>query len=116
MTVYVVQEPMRRDRDTGDMVPLFDLTPAAEYGDLVFVFPPGRVSLSTQPMVWRARQALQGYCDEDFILPVGDPVAIGVVAACAADVNRGRLRFLKWDRRLRGYLSVSAETRNGGST
>lgn len=111
MTVYVVQEPMKRDARTGEMIPSWDMTPAREYGDIEVMFPSGRVALSTQPMVQRARHLLRNFSDNDHVLLAGDPVLIGIVAAIASDFNRGRVKFLKWDRHTTSYLMVNVQLR-----
>ena len=114
--VYVVQESMVRDRSTGDFRPAFDLTPAGSYGELKFLLPSGKVSLSSVPMVNTLRQRLSKFCDEDYLLLTGDPVAILAAGAVASQVNRGRMRVLKWDKRLHDYITVTIDlTPNGGS-
>lgn len=96
--VYVVQEPHRRDPDTGERKKM-DMRPALKFGSLEVLLP-----LSEQMSVLNAAQltrTLKGklsmYSDEDFILAAGDPVAIGAACAIAASVNRGRFTVLKWD-------------------
>ena len=36
----------------------------------------------------------------------GDPIAIGIATHYAADVNFGRIKFLKWDNREYKYYKV----------
>ncbi len=38
--VFVVQEPCRRDRATGEWAPKFDLSPAERFGQMVVILPP----------------------------------------------------------------------------
>lgn len=102
--VYVVQEALKR---VGDVfVPQFDLSPAAKYGTVETLLPYGQLSMAPVPMLHALRQKLSNYCDDDWILPVGDPVAIMAAAMIAASYNRGRIRVLKWDARERMYLGV----------
>jgi len=49
------------------------------------------------------RKRLRDFGDSDYLLPVGDPVAIALTAAVAADANGGVLRLLKWDKRQHAY-------------
>lgn len=106
-SVFIPQEPVHRDWKTGELTPKFDLTPATEYGSPVVLLPPGNVMLSAQPMVNKMRPMLSKYTDEDFILCIGDPIAIGLATALAAMHNRGKVNLLKWDRKLRKYIALS---------
>ena len=108
-TVYIVQEPQRRNRATGDMEPSFDLTPAAAYGNLKVMLPPGNVMLSPQPMVAKLRHELRNYKESDHLLAIGDPVAYSTAVAIAARHNNGRYSLLKWDREARAYISVDVD-------
>ena len=108
-TVYIVQEPQRRNRTTGDMEPSFDLTPAAAYGDLNIMLQPGNVMLSPQPMVAKLRHELRNYTEEDRLLAIGDPVAYSTAVAVASRFNNGRFSLLKWDREARAYISVDID-------
>ena len=106
--VFAPQQPMRYDRDMGAMVPSMDLSPAAEYGELVVMLHLiGKDALlMSVPVVRRIREVLRDFSDEDYLLAVGDPGAIAVAGAVAAEMNRGRFRILKWDGRNHRYLDV----------
>jgi len=108
-TVYIVQEPQRRDRITGEFVPAFDLTPASIYGDLKVILPPGNSMLSTAPMVAKLKYELRNFNDDDYLLAVGDPAAMTAAAAIAAKNNRGKYVLLKWDREARSYITLRIE-------
>jgi len=109
--VYVVQERMRRG-DNGP-TPVHDLTPAAEYGELEVLMGPESVALTPGPMVRNLRYKLRNFNDDDYILAVGDPVAIATASAIAAQNNLGRFKVLRWDRRIGergGYVSIQVDT------
>jgi hypothetical protein len=94
--VFVVQE-----------VPGRNLLPIRDWGEPIVVLPAGsQIVFSSAPTVRKVRQALRDFNDEDFIVPIGDPAAIGVVCALAALVNEGRFRMLKWDRQEQTYYEV----------
>ena len=101
MTVYVVQEPLKRDG-----TPVFDISPALEYGPIKVLLSHGPVSLSPQPMVANLRAELQHFSDDDYLVAIGDPTAIGIATSIAAEMNRGRVAMLKWDRNLSRYVEV----------
>lgn len=91
--------------------PKKNLLPAAEYGDIVPLMAPGQGIMhtgSTVAAVRHLRSKLKTIKPADYILLVGDPMAIGLVCAIAAEFLNGRLRVLKWDARERQYYVVSA--------
>ena len=100
MTVYIVQE-----------VPGRNLVPAAKYGELELLLPAKtNLMLSTGPEVARLKRQLLDFSDDDYLLLIGDPAAIGLCCAIAASIN-GRFSVLKWDRQEMTYYSVSFDIR-----
>lgn len=97
-TVYVVQETPGRN-----------LLPAAKFGEVKVLLPPGQIIFSSAPTVSRLRRALRTYSDDDHLLMIGDPAAIAAAAAVAAHINMGRLKLLKWDKQEQQYFSVSID-------
>ena len=47
--------------------------------------------------------------DDDYLLLIGDPSIIGVACAVASDINMGRFKVLKWDRRREKYLPLEID-------
>lgn len=66
-----------------------------------------QVTFNAAPTVLKMRTALNKYRDGDFIIAVGDPVAIGIACAVVASLNGGRVALLKWDRQERRYFQVA---------
>ena len=95
MAVYVVQE-----------VPNRNVLPAKKFGELILMLPPGDVVLSAAPTVSRLKKKLKDFKDGDYILTMGDPIAIALAGAIASDINNGKVNFLKWDRQERVYYPV----------
>ena len=62
--VFVTHEPHRVE--AGQVKSLFDLTPAAEYGDIEVLMPAGSSLLSTVPMVRTMRDRLAKFSDDDY--------------------------------------------------
>jgi len=106
--VFVTHEPHRVE--AGLVKSLFDLTPAAEYGELQVLMPAGSSLLSTVPMVRTMRDRLRDFSDNDYLLPVGDPASIMAAGAIAAEMNNGRVKILRWDRTGRRYIVVHLDT------
>ena len=99
MTVYVVQE-----------VPGRNISSARQYGDIEVLLPSNtNIMLRAAPSVRRMKKILQDYKEEDYLLLIGDPAAIGVACAIAALYNRGRYKILKWDRQEGLYYPVDID-------
>lgn len=109
MTVYVVQSPERRAPD-GRVEVTMDLTPAAQFGELVYLLDDPRQILAPVPAVRDIRAKMRGFSEDDYILPVGSPAAIGAACAVASAMNGGRFRVLQWDRRERQYYVIQIDT------
>lgn len=105
--VFVVQQPAKLNRD-GVWKPIFDIRPARMFGELRFILlRPGNLYLDTLPTILNHMQSvLADFNDGDYLLPTGEPVAIAAAAMCAAQVNGGRVKLLKWDKRLNNYQTV----------
>lgn len=99
--VYVVTDPITYK--DGVPAPLFDISPAREFGELKVLTEHNQSMSASVPMVRMLREKMKDFGDADYILPVGDPVIIGTVCAIAADLNAGYFQMLKWNKRLRSY-------------
>jgi len=99
--VYCVTEPITYK--DGIVVPLFDISPAREFGEIRILTEHNQSMTASVPMVRMIREKMKGFCDADYILPVGDPVVIATVAAIASDLNHGYFQMLKWNKRMRQY-------------
>ena len=99
--VYVVQEVFKKEK--GIARPLFNLNPAREFGQISVLLPSGQVMLHPIPMVRELQKKLKDFCDDDYILPIGDPSAIAVASIVATKNNCGRFKMLKWDRKAGAY-------------
>ena len=96
MTVFVVQEVVGKN-----------ILSAEKYGKLELLLPEGsQLVLSTAPTVRRLKSKLKDFSDEDYLLLMGDPSAIGIACAVASSNNRGRFKCLKWDKREYKYYPV----------
>lgn len=88
--VFIIQEDPRKN-----------FLPAAEYGELVFVLPAGeQVFMNAAPTIAKVRAVMGDFNDDDFILPIGDPIGIGIACAEAARANAGRYKQLKFDKQV----------------
>lgn len=94
-TVYVVQQGGK------------NILPALAFGSLVPLLEDHvQVHLNARTIIQKMKDKLATYSDDDYILAIGDPVAIGIACAVAAQVNHGRFIVLKWDRQESTYFPV----------
>tara|TARA_R100000656_G_scaffold101466_1_gene73819 strand:- start:222 stop:527 length:306 start_codon:yes stop_codon:yes gene_type:complete len=100
MTVFVVQEP-----DASK-----NILSANDFGELEFILPAREnMMYSSAPTVSRIKHALRNFTDEDYLLLIGDPAAIGVAVHFALKNNRQKAKLLKWDKREYRYYSIEVE-------
>lgn len=105
-TVYVVNEPYYRHPAGGRP---FDFSAALKYGGLMKVLPPGRPPWVGEALVSRVRDAMAGFAEDDYLLPIGDPVAVSVAAVAAADMTGGRVKVLRWESETREYTVMDLD-------
>ena len=104
--VFVVQEN-----------PNVNILAAGHYGELIPLLKPGKqITLSSAPVVRLLKSKLKDYSDKDFILAMGDPVAIGIAAIAASDNNNGKVNILKWDRENSCYYNVKIDMYQKGES
>lgn len=95
--VYVIQEQQGKN-----------LLPALKYGEIKVLLPTGmQVCFSAGQVTRIIDTALSSFNDNDYLVLIGDPVAIAIAGAMAAKWNQGRVRMLKWDKQEKMYFPVS---------
>lgn len=103
--VFVVQQPSVLVN--GIWQPKFSLSRAKRYGELVTLLEPGNLSDDIEPVRTHIRQALQHYAFDaarDFYLPVGEPLAMVLVARIMLEFDpTAPLQILKWNSRAKRY-------------
>lgn len=111
--VFVIQENMRLDRETGNIVPSKDLSSATFWGEIIYVLPP-RHDHYVDHLSEHSKVAdliasrLSDIRPEDYLLFSGPPEYIAIAGAVVA-ARLGAIRFLKWNRKDRYYLPVRVE-------
>lgn len=106
--VFVVQNQHRWDRDRQKFVPKFDLTPAGEFGELVYLLSPTAAPFRPEPIIQELKDKLADITHDDYILCVGNPLLIQWVGTIAAGLLGGRLRSLQWSGKDQRYIAVEA--------
>lgn len=94
--VFVIQENSK-----------FNIISARKFGELVPVFPEGKqIMLSPAPSIQKLNYILRDFCDDDYLLLIGDPAMIGLATSIAARINMGRYKVLKFDRQTYEYFPI----------
>jgi hypothetical protein len=88
--------------------PTRDISGAAYYGSLETIIPARWSVMATSKVISTLREKLRGFCDEDFLLPMGDPSIMIMAGAIAAAYNHGKVRILKWDNKAHAYIPIEA--------
>lgn len=105
--VFIVCEPTRRI--AGEQVGTVDLTPAAEWGNPIVLLQSNQSLLNTAPTIETLCEKLRTFDDNDYLIPIGDPVLMCMAATVAAMYNGGRLKMLKWDRLIKRYVPIQVD-------
>ena len=83
---------------------------ATEFGNLKFLIPANEnIMFETELVIDRICEGLENFSNEDYLLLIGDPIAIGIATHYAAFNNHGYIQFLKWDNREYKYYKVEVE-------
>jgi hypothetical protein len=109
-TVYVVQNPMRYDPEKGRIMPRYDLAPAERFGKLRVLFDE-RTTLRPEEakrIIAKMNLVLRSFCDEDYLLLIGNPALIGYATGLAAAHNGGKIKLLVWSGREKDYTVVES--------
>lgn len=109
MTVYVVQDHRRYDKETGQYVSVHDLSPAEEYGQLRYLLSPTAAPWAVDSIIRDLWDGLKDFTDQDYLLMVGNPVLCSLAAVVATDITGGCIRFLQWSGKDRRYAAVEAQ-------
>jgi len=98
-TVFAVQEDPRKN-----------ILPALDFGSIEYILEDrDQVTFDPVPWVRRIKTALRGFTEDDYILAIGDPAAIGIACSIAAQVTGGRYKMLKWDRQEKRYFPIAID-------
>lgn len=103
--IFVTQIPHRRDKETNKFVPVINIAPAAEHGEIIIMMPPQAPFFATTDLIAQLRTELKDYNFErgDALIALGDPAIIAAASAVLAK-DFGKFTILKWDRSISRYL------------
>jgi len=101
--VYVIQEIP----GTQSGKPKINIMGASKYGEFKFLLPEfSQIIFSPGPLVYKLRQGLKDFNENDYLLLTGDPAIIGVACSIVSDMTNGKFNLLKWDKQERKYYPI----------
>lgn len=96
--VFISHEPLKRG-EGGRVVSAFPLSKVQRYGDIVFLVGWSELqSMSANEILWRMRERLRDFSDQDYLLLVGSSRTFAPAIMAANEINDGRCRLLTWNR------------------
>ena len=88
--------------------PKINIIGAQKYGNFKFLLPEfSQMIFSPGPVVYKLRQGLKNFKEDDHLLLTGDPALIGVACSIVSDITNGKYNLLKWDKQERKYYPIS---------
>ena len=101
--VYVIQEIP--GTQAGN--PKINIMGASKYGEFKFLLPEfSQIIFSPGPLVYKLRQGLKDFNENDYLLLTGDPAIIGVACSIVSDMTNGKYNLLKWDKQEKQYYPI----------
>ncbi len=102
--VYVIQHIAGSQAGT----PKINIIGAQKYGDFKFLLPEfSQMIFSPGPLIYKLRQGLKNFKEDDHLLLTGDPALIGVACSIVSDITNGKYNLLKWDKQERKYYPIA---------
>jgi hypothetical protein len=104
--IFITQVPHKRVGQ--QFVPVVNIAPAAEHGEVITMMPPSAPFFATTDLIEQLRVHLKDYNYKrgDALIALGDPAVIAAAAAVLGK-DHGEFRILKWDRTVSKYLPAS---------
>lgn len=110
MTVFAVQQQMRFDQASKELVPRFTSIKKAErWGEIVYLLSPSAHPFNPELVLGDLHEKLSGFGDSDHLLLIGNPGLIGMATSLAAYYNNGKVKFLQWSGRHNEYTEIEAK-------
>lgn len=106
--VFVVHRQLRKNRDTGELEDIYDVTPAQKYGTVEFLLDSDAVPFNADAVIKELHTKLRHMNPTDFLLLIGNPCLIAMAAAVASHHTGGKVQFLQWLGRRECYVPVAA--------
>ncbi len=109
--VFVIQDQKVFDEKHGGPVSK-DYSDAKRFGEIVVLLENNATPFDLPPLLKRLHDELKYVREEDWFIPVGNPVLIGLTMAIASDYLDGNLKMLQWSGSSRSYIPITVENIN----
>jgi hypothetical protein len=108
--VFVIQDQKVFDQQHGTVSK--DYSDAKRFGEITVILENSATPFDLPPLMVRLHEVLKTAKPEDWFIPVGNPVLIGLTIAVAAEYLKGKLRMLQWSGSSRSYIPITVESIN----
>ena len=105
--IYAVQNVHRKD-ENGKLVPVHDVGPASRYGEVTFLLGNDARPYNPEEVIIQLRENLKTFGEDDYILPIGNPLFIGWATAIANHYS-DTVAMLYWNRKKKQYSIVDSD-------
>jgi hypothetical protein len=106
--VYVVHRPLvRRGDEWCEKFPNLEAL-ASEFGEVEYLLTEPHVA-DRGPLIRTMQKKLKDFTEDDYLLPVGSPVAIMAATMVAARMTHGFVRVLDYDKRAQRYFETELD-------
>lgn len=110
MTVFAVQQQMRFDQVSKELVPRFtSINKALKWGTIIYLLSPSAHPFNPDLVLGDMHEKLSGFDDHDHLLLIGNPGLIGMATTIAAHYNNGSVKLLQWSGRHNDYTEIVAK-------
>lgn len=116
-SVFIVNEPLRRNAETGAYERWLPMESTEAFGTVVKLTPDGSPPANVAAYLKMIDDGLAAWKDGDFLVLVGDQAllsyaaaSIGFIIACLGEAADAKLRVLKWERRQESYAPLTLES------
>lgn len=110
-TVFLPSIPSRYIPNLGKRVPIYDVSPAAEFGalELIVDYDGALEDLSMETKITLVKSSIRNkHQPLDYLVAIGDPVLIGVAIHCIIE-KHGKATVLRWDRQTETYQLIGVQ-------
>jgi len=110
MTVFAVQQQMRFDQVSKELVPRFtSINKAERWGEIQYLLSPSAHPFNPGLVLGDMHEKLSDFTDKDHLLLIGNPGLIGMATTIAAHYNGGCIKLLQWSGRHNEYTEIVAK-------
>ncbi len=110
MTVFAVQQQMRFDQVSKELVPRFtSINKAERWGEIQYLLSPSAHPFNPGLVLGDMHEKLSDFTDKDHLLLIGNPGLIGMATTIAAHYNGGCVKLLQWSGRHNEYTEIVAK-------